>query len=156
MAQNTINLTLSEEKLTQASQGLEIVEHALAELISLKPIERQRLTKMGQKSEAFCRQALTVLKENPKIVPPGLDLAGAQADLLTLDQLAPLLVRLQRLTERARDSEMALGADVMDVALEGYALLKVSGKQQGLDGLRKELSGRWARNSSTEPESTEA
>jgi hypothetical protein len=33
----------------------------------------------------------------------------------------------------------------MDVALEGYGLLKVSGKNQGLDSLRKELSTRWSR-----------
>jgi hypothetical protein len=33
----------------------------------------------------------------------------------------------------------------MDVALEGYGLLKVSGKNQGLDGLRKELGSRWAK-----------
>ena len=51
---------------------------------------------------------------------------------------------------------MALGADVMDAALEGYGLLRVSGRQQGLDGLRKELSNRWARRSSAEPEPVEA
>ena len=33
----------------------------------------------------------------------------------------------------------------MDVAREGYALLKVSGRQQGLDAARKELSTRWAK-----------
>jgi hypothetical protein len=33
----------------------------------------------------------------------------------------------------------------MDVALEGYGLLKVSGKNQGLDSLRKELSSRWVK-----------
>lgn len=40
---------------------------------------------------------------------------------------------------------MALGSDVMDVALEGYALLKVSSRQQGLDGLRAELATRWVK-----------
>ena len=111
---------------------------------------------MGQKSEVFCRQTLRVLAQNPQIVPPGLNLTEAQADLLALDQLAPLLDRLQRLAERGRDTEMALGADVMDAALEGYGLLRVSGRQQGLDGLRKELSSRWARRSSAEPEPAEA
>jgi hypothetical protein len=33
----------------------------------------------------------------------------------------------------------------MDVALEGYGLLKLSGKNQGLDGLRRELSSRWSK-----------
>ena len=35
----------------------------------------------------------------------------------------------------------------MSFALEGYALLKVSGRNQGLEGLRKALSTRFARPS---------
>ena len=156
MSQNLVSLELSNEQLAQAEQAVTALEQALAGLVSLSIGECRRLTKMGQKSEVFCRQTLRVLAQNPQIVPPGLALAEAQADLLALDQLAPLLDRVQRLAERGRDTEMALGADVMDAALEGYALLKVSGKQQGLDGLRKELSSRWARSRSAEPEPAEA
>ena len=156
MSQNLVSLVLSNEQLAQAEQAVTTLEQALAGLVSLSIGERRRLPKMGQKSEVFCRQTLRVLEQNPQVVPPGLDLAEAQADLLALDQLAPLLDRLQRLAERGRDTEMALGADVMDVALEGYALLGVSGKQQGLDGLRKQLSSRWARSRSAEAEPAEA
>lgn len=152
MSQNVISLTLSEQQLSQASQALDTLEQALASLVSLKVEDRRRLNKMGQKSEVFCRQTLKVLGQNPHIVPSSLDLAGAQADLLALDQLGPLLDRVQRLAERGRDTEMALGSDVMDVALEGYSLLKVSGKQQGLDGLRAELATRWAKPRRAEAE----
>lgn len=156
MSQNLVSLELSNEQLAQAEQAVTALEQALAGLVSLSIGERRRLPKMGQKSEVFCRQTLRVLAQNPQIVPPGLELAEAQADLQALDQLAPLLDRLQRLAERGRDTEMALGADIMDVALEGYALLGVSGKQQGLDGLRKQLSSRWARSRSAEAEPAEA
>ena len=128
-----------------ALDALTALEGALSGLISLDADERRRLTKMGQKSEVFCRQALSVLAQNSQIVPPSLNLREAQADLGALDRLRPVLDRLQRLAERGSDTEMALGSDVMDVALEGYGLLKVSGKNQGLDGLRKELSSRWAK-----------
>lgn len=151
MAQNIVSLQLNPEQLAQAEQAIATLEQALSALVSLAPAERRRLTKMGQKSEVFCRQALKVLEQNPQVVPPSLDLAGAQADLAALDQLGPLLDRLQRLAERGSDTEMALGADVMDAALEGYSLLKVSGRQQGLDGLRRELSTRWARGPRTQP-----
>ena len=33
----------------------------------------------------------------------------------------------------------------MTVALQGYALLKVAGKNQGLEGLRKSLGARFAK-----------
>lgn len=156
MSQNLVSLQLSNEQLAQAEQAIAALEQALAGLVSLSIADRRRLTKMGQKSEVFCRQTLRVLEQNPQIVPPGMGLAEAQADLSALDQLSPLLDRLQRLAERGRDTEMALGADVMDLALEGYGLLRVSGRQQGLDGLRKELSSRWARKSSAEREPAEA
>src|SRR3546814_19813083 len=100
---------------------------------------------MDDKSEAFVRQALKILAQNPQIVPPGLGLADAQSDLATLDQLRPILSRLQRLTERASDSDVALGSDVMTVALQGYALLKVAGRHPGLEGLRKGLGARIAK-----------
>jgi hypothetical protein len=57
--------------------------------------------------------------------------------------LRPRLQRLLRLTERASDTEIALGSDVMNAALQGYALLRVAGKNQGLEGLRKELGSRF-------------
>lgn len=39
---------------------------------------------------------------------------------------------------------MALGSDVMDVALEGYIQLKVSGRDNGLENaLRNELGAHW-------------
>ena len=145
MANNLVSLQLSPEQVTEADSALTALESVLTGLISLSPEDRRRLTKMGQKSEVFCRQALTVLEGNPQIVPPSLDIAEALLDLKALDQLRPLLQRLARLAERGADTEMGLGADLMEVALEGYALLKVSGKQMGLDGLRKELGSRWVK-----------
>lgn len=145
VSQNIISLDLSDAQVSTALDALTALEGALAGLISLDAEERRRLTKMGQKSEVFCPQALSVLAQNSQIVPPSLNLREAQADLRALDRLRPVLDRLQRLAERGSDTEMALGSDVMDVALEGYGLLKVSGKNQGLDGLRKELSSRWAK-----------
>ena len=145
MSQNIVTLVLTDAQVKAASDALTALEGALTGLISLDVEQRRRLTKMGQKSEVFCRQAISVLAQNPQIVPPSLHVADAQADLLALDKLRPLLDRLQKLAERGSDTEIALGSDVMDVALEGYGLLKVSGKNQGLDGLRKELSSRWAK-----------
>lgn len=53
-------------------------------------------------------------------------------------------MRLVRLSERADDSDTALGSDVMSAALEGYALLRISGRNQGLESLRDALSTRLA------------
>jgi hypothetical protein len=146
MSQNLISLQLTEQDLTTLNALVGDIESRLTGLVSLDNATRRQLTKMGDKSEAFVRQTLLVLAQNPEIVPPALGLVEAQADLRALDQLRPLLARLQRLTERVSDSEMALGSDLMSVALEGYGLLKVSGRNKGLEGLSDALSARFARS----------
>lgn len=127
-------------------QALTEIESQLDGLIALNAAKRKSLARMGDKSETFCRQALSMLAQNPQVVPPSLKLAEAQADLAALDRLRPVLQRLQRLTERAADTDIALGSDVMSCALQRYALLKAVGKNQGLEGLRKELSTRFAKS----------
>lgn len=145
MKSNLVSIQMSPEKLAQAEQALASLEDALGALISLDGTNRRRLRKMGQKSEVFCRQTLSLMTQNPKVVPESMDLPEAIADLQALDQLRPLLDRLERLAERGADTEMALGSDLMDSALEGYALLKYTGRGQGLESLRKEIGSRWAR-----------
>ena len=121
------------------------MEQKLAALVGLSPDERRGLVKMGDRSEAFCRETLMVLAQNTHLLPPRFDLADAQNDLAHLDKLRPRTARLRRLLEKADDGETALGSDVMSAALEGYALLKVSGKGAGLDALRQGMSARFTR-----------
>lgn len=151
MSQNLLSLTLTDAQLLAVDDALASLETALSELVSLDGNERRTLARMGNKSEAFCRQILTALAQNPQIVPSSIQLAEGQADLLAIERLRPRLARLQRLTERAEDTESVLGSDVMTLALEGYALLKVAGRNQGLEGLRKDLSVRFAK-ASRQPE----
>jgi hypothetical protein len=146
MSQNLISLTLTEADYADIDAALTQLEQKLAGLIDLQTDERRSLPKMGDKSEAFCRQTLTVLAQNPHVVPSGLDLAEAQRDLAALDALRSRTTRLRQLLGRAEDSEMALGSDVMSASLEGYALLKVMGKGSGLEALRQGISARFTRS----------
>lgn len=146
MSQNLITLNVTDQQLQTVRSALDQIEAALPGLVSIDPADRKGLMIMGPRSEPFARQTLRVLEQNPKIVPPGMDLAGAQADLAAYDRLRPLLERLQRLASRLDDTVTALGSDTMDFALEGYSQIKLSGGAQGLDELRRELSGRWAKN----------
>lgn len=72
-------------------------------------------------------------------MPSSLKLAEAQSDLATLDRLRPRVQRLQRLIEHLQNIEATLGNEVLNCALQGYTLLRVSGKNQCLDGLLKDL-----------------
>ncbi|UXI67066.1 hypothetical protein [Tahibacter amnicola] len=146
MSQNLLSLNFTPEQLSAIDTALSTLETALADLVSLDGDERKTLARMGAKSESFCRQTLMVFEQNPQIAPPSLNVPEARADLLAFDALRPRVARLQRLTERGEDSLAALGSDVMSWALEGYAQLKVSGKNKGLEGLRSELSARFRKS----------
>ena len=97
MSQNLISLQLSDDDVRTLNTLMGDVESRLTGLLALDNATRRQLTKMGDKSEAFVRQTIMVLGQNPEIVPPSLGLAEAQADLRALDQLRPLLARMQRL-----------------------------------------------------------
>ncbi len=143
---NVVTLNLTDAQLTAVDSALAELEKQLAGLVALTIQQKRSLRKMGPKSEAFCRQTLQVLEQNPQIVPPNVALAEAVADLGTLEQLRPRLMRLARLSERASDTDMALGSSVMTVALQGYSLLKLTGHAEGLEPLRRELGARFAKS----------
>ncbi|MGV8959048.1 MAG: hypothetical protein ACOH1V_01480 [Stenotrophomonas sp.] len=146
-SQNLVSLTLTDAQLQAVDQALADIETQLSGLIAMGTVQRKKLARMGDKSGAFCRPALSVLAQNPQVVPASLNVADAQSDLETLDRLRPRLQRLARLAERATDTDIALGGDVMRCALYSYALLKVAGRNQGLEGLRKALGTRFAKTS---------
>jgi len=145
MSQNLVSLSFTPAQIAAIDKALDSLEASLAGLIALDAEERRSLMRMGAKSEPFCRQTISALVLNPQVVPPSLDVAGGQADLAAFDTLRPRFQRIHKLAERAEGTEAALGSDLMSLALEGYALLKVAGKNAGLEGLRKDLSGRFQR-----------
>ncbi|UXI65980.1 hypothetical protein [Tahibacter amnicola] len=94
-------------------------------------------------------------QDHPQLIPPAFNFSETQADLKAWDDLRPRLARLQRLMDRADDTMIAIGSDLMTASLEGYALLKVVGKDQGLKSLRRDLSSRFRKNGSVVAESDE-
>lgn len=150
MSQNLISMDLSAEQWAAVDAALATLETNLAGLIALPAGQRSRLIKMGDKSETFCRQAVAVMGENPAVLPRNLDLDEVRRDLATHDALRPRLMRLERLFEKANDTDTALGSDVMTAALEGYAFLKIAGKGEGLESLRRTLSERFNRSAKAE------
>ena len=144
MTQNLVSNHLGAEQWAQLDGALDGAETALAAmLVSLDVKERQRKVKMGDGSEAFCRAALGVLDNNLHLMPRSFDIEEMRRDLAAHDALNQRMVRLTRLTEKMRHTEMALGSDVMSAALEGYKVLKATGRGQGIEALQRLLGERF-------------
>lgn len=145
MSQNLISLQLTAADLSAVDAALKTLEEKLAGLIDLSIDQRMTITKMGDKSEAFCRKAVEVLGNNPGVLSVNYSLAEVKRDLAAFDALRPRFVRVEKLLEKMHDSQMALGSDLMTASLEGYAYLRVAGKGEALDTARAALSVRFSR-----------
>jgi len=138
--QNAASIVVSKELQTALLSLIQQVRGHLPGLIALTVDERTSLTMMGPKSENFGRLALVTMKQNPDLMPRGLDMAAAEADLEARDNLIPVLQAVQQLYEELDDTVAALGSDVMVVANFVYGLVKANGGGAGLDEAVKELS----------------
>jgi hypothetical protein len=152
MPQNLISFAPAAADLAAVDTALETLEKKLSGLIDLSIEQRSALTKMGDKSEAFCRKTVEVLANNPGVLPSNFNLQEVKRDLAGFDTLRPRLIRIEKLYEKMRDSQLALGSDVMTASLEGYAFLKIAGKGEGLDAARKALSVRFSRSAQKKTE----
>jgi len=142
MQQNLVSIAVSKALQTSLIQQVAHFKQQLPDLISLTNDERRSLTMMGPKSENFARLALVSMQQNPGLIPRGIDLDAAFADLEARDNLIPVLKALQSLVEEIEDTVSAQGSDVMVVANIGYGLMKSAGGGAGLDEAVRELSYR--------------
>ena len=145
MSQDLVSLQFAPADLDAVDSALAVLEAKLEALITLTAAERRKAIKMGDKSEVFCRQTELVLRQNAGMVPADFELAEFQQDIATLDALRPRLQRLRALTDRADDTELALGSDILSASLDGYALTKVFGKGTSLDTLKEAMKTRLSR-----------
>ena len=152
MTQNLVSIAFSDDEVTQIRTHLTALLAVLKpKTVALDAATRRELFKGGARSELFIRQTVDGLDRNRHLVPAGFELEETLADLRARDVMRPVLHELEQLVERLRDTEMALGSDLMEASVMGYGLLKVLGQNQGLDGLVKELGGRFARRKGATP-----
>ena len=100
--QNLVSMNLTNDQLTAVDAALDALEANLSAMVSLTPQQRRSVPRMGDKSESFCRQTLSLLGQNLQVVNPSLGLPEAQADLAALDALRPRLQRLPAQRGRKR------------------------------------------------------
>jgi hypothetical protein len=146
MGQNLVSVHLDASQWARVDVLLEELERVFEPaVVGLAPEHRQRLMKMGDASEPFCRKAFTAMRDHPAIVSPAVDLDKLARDFASHDALAERRMRFDRLLAKLDDTDVALGSDIMVASLKGYALLKLIGDGLGLDGLRRDLGRRFGR-----------
>ena len=136
MSQNLVSLDISAADVAEFDAALAVIEKFVKPLLSLTADEVKGLSKMGDKSEQFCRQAAMLLGQNRDVLPATFALDEMVSDLAAFDMLRPRAVRLHDAVAKLDDTLMALGSDVMVAASKGYGLMQMFGKDESLTMLQ--------------------
>ena len=136
MTQNLVSLDISAADVAEFDAALAVIEKFVKPLLSLTADEVKGLSKMGDKSEQFCRQAAMLLGQNREMLPATFPLDEMVSDLSAFDVLRPRAVRLHDAVAKLDDTLMALGSDVMVAASKGYGLMQMFGKDESLTMLQ--------------------
>jgi len=139
MPQNLISLDITPDAIAKVDEAIEILEAFTAPFITLTTEQKRELFKMGDKSVLFCQQTAMVLEQNQNILPPTFDYKEMRTDLADHTALAPRVLRIREVLARMEDTQIALGSDVMVASSEGYALMKLFGKAEGLTELQQAM-----------------
>ena len=139
MPQNLISLHITADAIAKVDQAIEVLEAFTASFITLTNEQKQELFKMGDKSVHFCRQTAMVLEQNQDILPPTFDYEEMKSDLADHAALEARILRIREVLAKMDDAQMALGSDVMVAASEGYSLMKLFGKAEGLTELQQAM-----------------
>lgn len=152
MSQNLVSDHMDAGQWSGVDEALDLLEQRLSPIvIALDAGKRRRLVRMGDGSEPFCRKTYIAGRDNRHALPATLDVDEMGRDLQTHDEINKRLTRLTRLMEKVRDTETAVGSDIMVAALATYHFLQAAGGE-GLDEVNRELAKRFeGQGKRTEP-----
>jgi hypothetical protein len=145
--QNLVSMTVTKETQATILELIAQIRRLLPELLSLSVEQRRSLQLFGPRSQSYGRLALVTIAQNLHLLPRGIDIDAAFADLEAHDNLIPILAALQQLVEEVDDTIAALGSDVMVVANQSYGVMNAAGGDAGLDEALKELRMRHRKRS---------
>ena len=126
-AKNDHAISLPDETLAQALALAEQLGALLQPYATpLTPGERHDLAKMGDKTLAFVEKAHELVKSNPNLRPPFLDVDEFGIDFADTVRLTPLLIALRQLTDTLDDIRLLAGSEAYDAARAFYKYVKVA------------------------------
>jgi len=149
-----IDITLTTEQVAAIVAAMDTLELALPFLVSLTVDDRQRLFKLGTRSEGFVNEALSAALQHSDYVPPAVGLVELQRDLALRQALLPIVQRARVIYTKLNDTWMLAGADAMQSATAIYRVLRAQ-RGEGLDVTLNVLKQRFAKSSSAAQEPME-
>ncbi len=149
-----IDITLTAEQVAAIIAAMDTLELAVPFLVSLTADDRQRLFKLGSRSEGFVAEALSAALQHPEYVPSAVAMDQFQRDIALRQTLLPIVQRARVLYTKLNDTWMLAGADAMQAATAIYRVFRAQ-RGEGLDVTLNVLKQRFERSTPLPPEEPE-
>lgn len=122
---NFIDIKISPEDLKISAEGISVAKSVMQKyLISLTPLERTRLLKLGDKTIPFVEKVIEYASTNPKLVPDFMNLENLQTDYKAVNDLNTILRPLEQLVNGIKDTIAKSGGECFSASLVFYNYMK--------------------------------
>ena len=125
---NRISKVLQADELSKITECINTLKGELDFLHNLTPRERKNLPKINSANKIFAEDSIHILEGQPAWIPAALTATEARKDLKLYEQLEPIILELDGLVRKLKDTQMIAGSEVYRAALSVYSLANASRK----------------------------
>ena len=115
---------LNEAQRESVAAALNSIRSSLGFLVRLRPSDKQRLLKMGNKNRVFVEDAIKAGVSNPSMLPRSIEPEALQDKLTLFGQLREVQSDLQQVTELVNNTVTVMGSELYEDARLIYSLTK--------------------------------
>lgn len=142
------SVTLSDADLTAIITKVSELKGLLPQMPDLTPTERQRMSKLGNKSRAFADLALETVKVDSGVLPQSVSVDTFVAQDELLRDLSLVQTHVTDLKYKLDDALLLIGNYIFGVSRTVYALMKTPAAQAKLQEQKAAMKQRFAKGKS--------
>ena len=144
MTQNLVSYSFKEEDFSALKQKISEMQAIIdAFAIELHLADKRELKTLGDRSLPFTEHAFLLATQQPKLVPGFVSMEEFSKDFTLFKQSKELIILLEVLLERLKDTYIAAGTDAFSAARKFYDSVKtaikakIPGAEVAFDELKK-------------------
>ncbi len=142
MADNRISIELTNDMVAEVRTLLDQVEAKLPFLLSLTSDERTQYPRLTRDNELFVEETIRAAEQYKAVLPEYIDREEMEKDLLLFQQLSRIMVRLDHLHEKVKDTMHIAGTEALGTALVTNNMFQIAAKMgvNGMDNVSSRLT----------------
>jgi hypothetical protein len=134
MSENRISIELTTELVNHIKGLVDQIEEKLPFLISLTSDERNSYPKLSRENELFVEETIRAADTHKSVLPSYIHTDEMAKDLELFQQLNRVMVRLNNVHSKVKDTMHIAGAEALSTALVTNNMFQIAAKM-GVDGM---------------------